>query len=125
MYIIVQKINLPNHLEQINLLIKTQVPEISYTEFECSSDSIYSLKIHNKDSILVGEFSILPVTLSMEKLDKFEYWAYRNSCFIGLLNPKIMRYKNYILRPSCGFNRLSDKELIDKFYATLESVQTE
>jgi hypothetical protein len=125
MYIIVQKINLPNDLEQINLLIKTEVPEISYTEFECFSDSIYSLKIHNKDSILVGEFSILPVSLSVEKLDEFEYWAYISSCFIGLLNPKIIRYKNFIFRPSCGFNRLIDKELIDKFYAALESVQTE
>ena len=117
---IVDKNILPLALEEITLRIDKRVPEISYSVIDKSSDSIFFLEIYNIDSNLVGEYSILPVSLSKEKVKDYEYWAFRSSCIIGALNPKIIKYKNFIFRPKCGFNNQNDKDLLNKFNVAFE-----
>jgi hypothetical protein len=121
--IIIKNHDLPVELQEINIRINKRLPEISFTVLGTYSDSIYFMDIYNNDSTLVGKYSILPVLLSTEKIKEYEYWAFRSSCTIGLLNPKIIRYKNYVFSPSCGFNNQSDKELMTKFYLSLEDLQ--
>jgi hypothetical protein len=121
--IIIKNHDLPVELQEINIRINKRLPEISFTVLGTYSDSIYFMDIYNNDSTLVGKYSILPVLLSTEKIKEYEYWAFGSSCTIGLLNPKIIRYKNYVFSPSCGFNNQSDKELMTKFYLSLEDLQ--
>lgn len=127
------KVNTPNVISEPKYIFWHNGKQISNGEFaffeqvsdslmviDKSSDSIFFLEIYNIDSNLVGKYSILPVSLSKEKVKDYEYWAFRSSCIIGALNPKVIKYKNYIFRPKCGFNHQNDKDLLNKFYVALE-----